>query len=73
MSDYEWSVTNPVCIDSPLTIDVGTMQALNALIHWLKGFTEGHGGGRIPGNFELTMLYRTLRSMEIKGEEDNDD
>lgn len=35
------------------------LDGLNALIHWCDGF-EKSGKGRVPGHFELVMLYRSL-------------
>lgn len=35
------------------------LDGLNALIHWCDGY-EKAGKGRVPGHFELVMLYRSL-------------
>jgi hypothetical protein len=45
--------------------DVRTTQddldALNALINWLDGYSAGSSDG-VPGHYELTVFYRTLRA-----------
>jgi len=44
--------------------DVSTTQedldGLNSLIHWLDGYTA-NSGTAVPGHYELSMLYRSLR------------
>ena len=51
---------NYVVIDK-FQVGQNTLDGLNALIHWIKGFEAGGNHGRIPGGFELVMHYRNLR------------
>ncbi len=45
----------------PVWITQSTLDGLQALIQFLAG-VEGRGEGRVPGNHELVMFYRTLGS-----------
>lgn len=68
LSDYKKAPEGePKCqpvYQKTVTISVtqDEVDGINALIHWLSGYTEGHGGGRIPGHFNLVMLYRSMRA-----------
>ena len=41
-------------------IDQWDLDALNALVHWLDALEKFGGKGRIPGHFQLLMMYRTI-------------
>jgi hypothetical protein len=47
-------------IEFRMWTDQQTVDGLNALIHWLKGY-ERKGEGRVPGHFDLIMHYRSIR------------
>lgn len=65
MSGFEPSANEEIIITEEMRVDVHTMQGMNALIHWLKGF-ESNGNGVVPGHFELVMHYRTLMSHDYE-------
>ncbi len=65
MSSFESSVTDKVIITEEMHVGADTMQGMNALIHWLKGFEAG-GNGVVPGHFELVMHYRSLMSHDYE-------
>ncbi len=41
--------------------DQSELDAINALIHWLDGFSSGSDKA-VPGHYELTMVYSRLRA-----------
>lgn len=65
MSGFEPSANEEIIITEEMRVDVRTMQGINALIHWLKGFEAG-GNGVVPGHFELVMHYRTLMAHDYE-------
>lgn len=64
--DSEQLVTRDVRInDHRLTPH--QMQDLHSLIKWLEGYQHAaEGRGRVPGYFELVMLYRILAGYQGK-------
>ncbi len=72
MNDASLMMTNEPVIhlkpDEDFLCDVATSQedldAINALIHWLDGYSAGSDKA-VPGHYELTMLYKSLRANHI--------
>lgn len=52
------------------TVSQSTLDGLNTLIHYLRGFENGKSGC-IPGHFELVMHYRNLQGYDKKNTDDN--
>lgn len=44
--------------------DQDELDAINALIHWLDGFSSGTSKA-VPGHYELSMVYKRLRASHI--------
>jgi hypothetical protein len=44
-----------------VVIDQDELDAINALMHWLDGFSAGSSRA-VPGHYELSMVYSRLRA-----------
>ena len=64
MRAYESVPLEDVKVELYITAD--TLQGLMALTSWLQGFQAGGKGGWAPGHFELLMLLRQIRSVNVE-------
>ena len=64
MADHEQikRLSRQGSVPCKILIDQDGLDGLNALIHWLTGFSVDKG--RVPGTWDLIMMYRTIEEIE---------